>query len=183
MRANLNLIRCFIVQTKSDRYSRRMSVVISTFPGQNSIPPATFYNMNGLATWLNHNPSYKNYFINYPRQFPGLSTVTSTLSSIRYNPANVPLAPQVITLSQNESQLYKEQIELFQRVYAYNSNAYINARAVSGAPMYYSFNSYQELMKYRSSVSLVNKLYPFNAMMNGTDQTGRTLGWFVPFPL
>ena len=160
-----------------------MSVVISTFPGQNSIPPATFYTMGGLATWLNQNPSYKYYFINYPRQFPGLSTVTSSLSSMRYDPANVPLAPQVITLSQNEAFLYRDQLQLFQRVYKFNSNAYINARAVSGAPMYYSFNSYQELMKYKASVSLVNKLYPFDAMMNGTDQNGNMLGWFVPFPL
>ena len=153
-----------------------------SFPNQNSIPPATFYNIHGLATWLNHHPSYKYYFVNYPRYFDGLSSMTSTLSSLFYNPANVPLTPLVRTLSYNQMQQYTEQIQLFQRVYKFNSNAYINSLG-STPPIYYSFNSYKELMTYKSSVPLINKLYPFDAMMYGTDDNGNQLGWVVPFPL
>ena len=155
----------------------------STFPGQNSIPPVTFYNMQGLASWLNNNPTYKRYFINYPQDFPGLyptsALSSAVLSTTNYNIENVPLAPQVMTLSQYESRKYREQLDMFIRVYGFNSNAYIR----SSQPMYYSFSSYQELMTYKASVSFINKLYPFNAMANGTDENGNVLGWIVPFPL
>jgi hypothetical protein len=30
---------------------------------------------------------------------------------------------------------------------------------------------------------MINKMYPFDAMLNGTDENGETLGWIVPFPL
>lgn len=158
----------------------------STFPGQNSIPPATFYNMAGLATWLNYNPTYKRYFINYPAQFPGLYP-TSALSSpiistTTYNIQKVPLAPQVMTLSQYESQKYREQLNTFIRVYTYNSNAFVKATPTS-APIYYSFSSYQEMMSYKASVSFINKLYPFDAMAHGKDENLSTLGWIIPFPL
>jgi hypothetical protein len=158
----------------------------STFPGQNSIPPVTFYTMQGLAPWLNNNPTYKRYFINYPVQFPGLYPTTAMtnpiLSTTNYNIENVPLASQVITLSQYELQKYREQLNMFIRVYGFNSNAYINSTPTS-PPLYYSFSSYQELMCYKASVSFVNKLYPFNAMSNGTDENGNVLGWTIPFPL
>jgi hypothetical protein len=155
---------------------------LQSFPGRNSIPPATFYTIQGLAPWLNQNPSYKYFFVNYPKQFPGLSSMNSTLSSIGYDAQYVPLASQVITLSYNQLQEYKQQLQLFQHVYAFNSNAYINS-LTSSPPIYYSFNSYQELMTYKSSVALVNKLYPFNAMAYGTTDQGQTLGWIIPFPL
>jgi hypothetical protein len=29
----------------------------------------------------------------------------------------------------------------------------------------------------------VNKLYPFEAMANGKNEHGSTLGWIIPFPL
>jgi len=154
----------------------------STFPSTNSIPPATFYNIQGLTTWLNKNPDYKDYFINYPTIFPGLFPMTSTLSTLNYNIQNVPLSPLVTTLSNNQSQQYNEQLQLFTRVYEFNSNAYINSLPL-GFPKYYSFSSYQELMMYKSSVALVNKLYPFNAMAHGTNENGDVLGWIVPFPL
>ena len=158
----------------------------STFPGQNSIPPATFYNMSGLATWLNYNPTYKRYFINYPREFPGLYPTTAIsspiISTTRYNIQNVPLAPQVITLSQYESQKYREQLDTFIRVYTYNSNAYVQATPTK-PPIYYSFSSYQELMSYKSSVFFINKLYPFDAMAKGKDENNNILGWVIPFPL
>ena len=157
---------------------------LSTFPGQNSIPPVCFYNMQGITAWLNNNPTYKRFFINYPSQFPGLyatKDITSSISSMSYNIENVPLAPQLTTLSQNQAQQYKEQFQLFTKVYAYNSNAYVNSGVET--PTYYSFAGYTELMQMKMAVPMVNKLYPFKSMARGTDENGNVLGWIVPFPL
>ena len=158
----------------------------SVFPNQNSIPPATFYNMSGLATWLNNNPTYKRYFINYHNVFPGLYPTTylpsSMLSTMKYDIKNVPLTPLVTTLSQYESTKYREQLDLFIKVYAFNSNAYVQATPTK-PPIYYSFSSYQEMMNYKASVPFINKLYPFDAMAKGKDENLSTLGWVIPFPL
>lgn len=158
----------------------------SVFPNRNSIPPATFYNMSGLATWLNNNPTYKRYFINYHNVFPGLYPTTylssSMLSTMKYDIKNVPLTPLVTTLSQYESTKYREQLDLFIKVYAFNSNAYVQATPTK-PPIYYSFSSYQEMMNYKASVPFINKLYPFDAMAKGKDENLSTLGWVIPFPL
>ena len=160
----------------------------STFPSTYSIPPASFYNMQGLIGWLNQNPTYKQYFINYPNITPGLSPIKSTMTnsttstSIPYNVQNAPLQPLVITMSYNQMQQYNSQIQLFRRVYEFNSNAYIRSLPVGG-PIYYSFSSYKELMEYKASVGLVNKLYPFRPMAYGTNEAGKALNWIVPFPL
>lgn len=168
---------------------------IPAFPSTNAIPPYSFYNILGLANWLNLNPSYKGYFINYPNDFPYLysqSTINEFISTsqnpstsvyIGYNIENVPLFSNVTTLSQQQSRQYTQQVELFRRVYAYNSNAYVNYVDNGVAPIYYRFQTYQELTQFKSAVSLVNKLYPFNAMAYGTNEYGSTLGWVIPFPL
>jgi hypothetical protein len=177
---------------------------ISAFPSTNSIPPACFYNRQGLANWLNLNSDYKQYFINYPNVFPYLykdstirdfidyytsqqntSSGSTILSSMytAYNIRNVPLAAQVITLSQYQSLKYDEQIKKFRQVYTYNSNAYMGAINMNTAPIYYSFSSYKEMLEFKDGVRIINKLYPFDAMANGTNQYGSTLGWVIPFPL
>ena len=163
------------------------------FPSTGSIPPPTFYTMNGLTDWLNRNPTYKQYFINYPKYFPYLysastiaewsSMASGPFSSMygmydEYNIERVPLSPLVTTLSQNQAKKYRDQLELFQRVYSYNSNAY-----VTGERRYYRFSSSQELLQFRSAVSFVGKLYPFDAMAQGRNDHGSTLGWIVPFPM
>jgi hypothetical protein len=170
---------------------------LPVFPSTGSIPPPTFYTMNGLSTWLNQNPSYKQYFINYPKYFPYLysqSTISewSSMASgpfssmylvyANYNIENVPLSPLVTTLSQHQAIKYREQLALFQQVYSYNSNAYVRSRDGSN-PIYYRFSTSRELMEFRTSVSFVNKMYPFEAMANGTNGDGAMLGWIVPFPL
>ena len=155
----------------------------SVFPSTNSIPPVTFYNLNGLATWLNYNPSYKQYYINNPNYFPNLYQMNSTLSSLNYVIANVPLAPNVITLSYNQHMLYNKQINLFRTVYEFNSNAYMNYRNYGTSPIYYNFKTYQDLTQYKASVSLINKLYPFDVMANARNDNGSTLSWVIPFPL
>ena len=155
----------------------------NTFPSTNSIPPACFYDIRGLPNWLNRNPSYKQYFINYPKQFPLLYPMTSTLSSINYNIERVPLNPFITTMSQSQSHLYERQLMLFHKVYEFNSNAYVQSLQTQQTPQYYYFSTYQERNEFRSAVSLVDKLYMFKAMANGQNENGSTLGWVIPFPL
>jgi hypothetical protein len=146
------------------------------FPSTSSIPPACFYTMQGLASWLNQNPTYKQYFVGY---FPYLTATTSSLSSAGYNPANVPLASDVTSLSSQQAYQYNQQLQLFYKVYRFNSNAYVTNYNNNGpGPIYYNFKSYAERNNYKSSVALVNKLYPFDAMANAS-----TLNWKIPFPI
>jgi hypothetical protein len=153
---------------------------LQSFPGSGSIPPACFYNAQGLATWLNHNPTYKLNFANtktFPNLYPAYySTLFSTFNLPGYNPENVPLCPTVITLSQYQALKYKTQIELFQKVYTINSNAYINYISTGQSPMYYTFKTFQEKYDYNASVALINKLYPFKDM-------AEAVGWQIPFPI
>lgn len=147
---------------------------LPVFPEQYSIPPACFYNIQGLPQWLNQNNTYKKYFIGiYPYIY---STVTSTLSSLNYSIDNVPISPNVTTLSQYQALIYKQQLQLFAKVYAHNSNAYVNYKCNNISPVYYTFKTYKEKSEYDSSVGLVNKLYPFKAMIEGPK-------WQIPFPL
>jgi hypothetical protein len=158
--------------------------LLNVFPEPNSIPPASFYTMQGLAQYLNQNPDYKPYFTGYTAVSPYLLPMTSTLIDIGYDPRKVPVAPIVKTLSQAQLLLYKQQLTLFQTVYAFNSSAYGNYIETGAGPVYFRFQTYKEYSNFRSAVSLVNKMYPFDAMAYGTDpETGITLGWVVPFPL
>jgi hypothetical protein len=50
-------------------------------------------------------------------------------------------------------------------------------------PIYFRFQTYKEYTEYKSSVAMVNKMYPFDAMAMGSNQSGETLGWVIPFPL
>jgi len=153
---------------------------LKSFPGSGSIPPACFYNIQGLANWLNLNPIYKLNFANtrtFPFLFPeSYSIVFSTFNQPGYNPENVPLCSNITTLSEYQSLKYRTQISLFQKVYAINSNAYINFISTGQPPIYYTFISYQEKYEYNSAVALVNKSYPFRDM-------AEAVGWKVPFPI
>jgi hypothetical protein len=169
--------------------SQTTPIIMSTFPNTPSIPPASFYNIQGLAGWLNQNPESKQYFVGQTVISPFLYPMTSSLSSIGYDPANVPLAPFVTTLSQQQLMQYSNQITLFQKVYTYNSNAYVGYTQTGKPPIYYRFISYQEYTQYKASVALINKLYPFDAMAN-QNINGNTddlefpdRSWVVPFPL
>jgi len=146
---------------------------LPVFPAEYSIPPAYFYNIQGLSQWLNQNNTYKKYFMT---TYPYLYGITSSLSSLNYTVDNVPLGPSVTTLSQYQALMYKQQIQLFAKVYAHNSNAYVNYKCNSISPVYYTFKTYKEKSEYDSSVGLVNKLYPFKAMAEGPL-------WQIPFPL
>jgi hypothetical protein len=153
---------------------------LSTFPEPGSIPPACFYNAQGLAGWLEKNPEYKLSFA-YTGAFPFLIPLAfspSTFSTIGYDPRNVPLCTTVQTLSQGQAQKYNQQIQLFQKVYAYNSNAYVNYILSGTGPVYYNFFDYKEKNEYSSAVQLVNKLYPFRAMADAP-----LVNWQVPFPI
>ena len=175
--------------------SQTTPIIMSTFPSTPSIPPASFYNIQGLAGWLNQNPESKQYFVGQTVVSPFLYAMTSSISSTGYDPANVPLAPFVTTLSQQQLLQYSNQIALFRKVYTYNSNAYVNyvSTAVASpstqqAPIYYRFINYQEYTQYKASVALINKLYPFGAManqnVNGIDDVEfPDRSWVIPFPL
>lgn len=102
---------------------------------------------------------------------------------MNYNIERVPLGPFITTMSQSQSHLYSKQLALFHKVYEFNSNAYVNSLQTQTTPQYYYFSTYQERNEFRSAVSLVDKLYMFQAMANGQNENGSTLGWVVPFPL
>jgi len=158
----------------------------STFPSTNSIPPTCFYDIRGIANWLNNNPTYKQYFINYPNVFPTLLSNTGAINYdglSGYDVQKVPLASNITSMSQVQLMRYTDQLKLFRRVYAYNSNAYVNYVTNGATPTYYRFQTYKEHNEFKSSVALVNKLYPFQAMANGANVNGSTLGWIIPFPL
>ena len=148
-----------------------------SFPAPGSIPPVTFYNIQGLANWLNLNPIYKLNF-SYTGTFPFLYPpyYSSVISTIEYNPQNVPLAATVTTLSQHQALQYNAQIQIFRNVYATNSNAYVNYIATGQNPIYYKFLTYKDMTNYNSAVQLINKLYPFKDMAVAAK-------WIIPFPL
>jgi hypothetical protein len=158
--------------------------LLNVFPSINSVPPATFYTMQGLAKYLNQNPEYKPYFTGYTTVSPYLLPMTSTLADMGYDPRKVPIAPMVKNLSQYQFLEYSQQLRLFQTVYSFNSTAYGNYVMNNIPPVYFRFQTYKEYTNFKSAVSVVNKMYPFDAMAYGTDpETGITLGWVVPFPL
>lgn len=148
---------------------------LQSFPGPGSIPPVTFYNIQGLAHWLNINPTYKINFA-HTNTFPFLSITYSSIFSSFYNPQSVPLAATVTTLSQYQALKYNTQIHLFHKVYATNSNAYINYIANGQNPRYYTFLTYKEKNDYNAGIQLINKLYPFRDMATAAN-------WIVPFPI
>jgi len=153
---------------------------LKSFPAPGSIPPVNFYNINGLAQWLNNNPQYKvNYSSTGTFRFlypPEYYYFFSSIGIKNYTPTNVPLCSNVTTLSQFEAQKYNTQIKLFQKIYETNSNAYINYVSTGQSPMYYTFSSFQEKYEYNSAVQLINKLYPFQDMAIATN-------WIIPFPI
>ena len=155
-------------------------MALPQFPSTNSIPPACFYTAQGLASWLNQNPQYKeNFAVTGAFEFLYVTSISPcTFSSIGYNPYTVPLCSDVQQLSQGQGLKYSQQLQLFQKVYAYNSNAYVNYILSGTGPVYYNFFSYKEKNEYSSAVQLVNKLYPFKAMAEATN-----LNWQVPFPI
>lgn len=152
--------------------------LIPAFPSTNSIPPESFYNIQGLAQWLNDNPTFKQYFVDGSLNISvEISSLSTSLSSISYDPLGIQLCSDITTITQSQLQQYTQQIKLFRNIYSYNSNAYvdyINGNTLS--PIYYTFKSYQEHIQYKSAVSLINTLYPFQEMAN-------RVGWIVPFPI
>ena len=119
-----------------------------------------------------------------------------------YDQQNVPLGPFLTTMNQSQLRTYKTQLELFQRVYTHNANAYltyIDNPGTARGPIYYTFADYAELNNYKAGVALVNRLYRFDLMAIAYTQNidvdtntnpftitvGSTcpLRWIVPFPL
>jgi len=160
------------------------------FPLDTSIPPASFYTIQGLPTFLNQNVQYKVYYSDIP-QFPYLTifadSVYSLGASTLYFLEDVPLAPFLSNMNQSQLLTYQEQLQLFRKVYTHNSNAYITYLSNPGTakgPIYYTFQTYKEMTNYKAGLQLVNRLYPFDAMANAYDLIESVpLRWIVPFPM
>ena len=163
--------------------------VYPPFPLDGSIPPVSFYTIQGLPTYLNQNVQYKIYYTDVP-QFPYLTVNANNLYPETfglYNVESVPIGPLLSNMNQSQLLTYQEQIQLFRKVYEYNSNAYItyvsNPTTAKG-PIYYTFQNYKEMTNYKAGLELVNRLYPFDLMANAYDfGTGVPLRWIVPFPM
>lgn len=169
---------------------------LSTFPSTNSIPPSSFFDREGLTGWLNTNPSYKQYFVNFPKYFPTLlttSTVSEYVSTAQsdgsfliyqtYKIENVPVSPFVTMMSSAQSQTYQDHLRLFRQVYGHNSNAYVQYLDTGIPPVYYRFPTSNELTKYKMASGEVGKLYPFDVMTSAKNEAGQSLGWIFPFPI
>lgn len=163
--------------------------VYPPFPLDQSIPPPCFYTIQGLPMFLNQNVQYKVYYTDIP-QFPYLTyfakSVYSITGSTIYKFEDVPLAPPLSNMNQSQLLTYQQQLQLFRKVYAYNSNAYITyvSNPTAKGPIYYTFQTYKELTNYKAGLQLVNRLYPFDAMAAAYDlNNGVPLRWIVPFPM
>ena len=151
---------------------------LPSFPNQFSIPPPAFYDINGLAGWLNLNPSYKQFFAGLYEFLLPPQLITSTLSTLNYRYEDVPLRTYVQRNDSSERLRYQQQIALFRKVYGFNSNAYVNYVCNGSPPIYYTYHDYKELDNMKAAVQLINKLYPFDSMAQAS-----TLNWQIPFPL
>jgi hypothetical protein len=164
--------------------------IVQPFPRDTSIPPACFYNMQGLSMYLNQNALYKNYYED-TGIFPYLTVFADNIypeAGSRYTIQNVPLPPLLSNLSQGQNRQYEAQLTLFKKVYEFNYNAYMTyitqPPGSTDGPRYYTFANYKELNNYKAGLELVNRLYPFNAMANAIDYlSGVPLRWIVPFPM
>jgi|UniRef100_A0A6C0BH08 hypothetical protein len=159
------------------------------FPLDGSIPPVCFYTIQGLPMYLNQNVQYKIYYTDYP-QFPYLSVNADIIYPQTfgiYNVESIPLGPLLSNMNQSQMLTYQQQIQLFKKVYEYNSNAYITYVSNPGTangPIYYTFQNYKEMTNYKAGLELINRLYPFNIMANAYNVlTGVPLNWIVPFPM
>jgi len=158
-------------------------MALPEFPNPGSIPPVCFYNRQGLANWLNRNPTYKKYFTTI---FPYLYSFNDADIPVGYDIEKVPLQASVRNLSQSDSILLNRQFTLFRNVYTFNLNAYLASLDTGAAPIYYRFRTGAERQEYRSAMTMVNKLYPFRAMLIAQDATvseKTPLGWIIPFPI
>jgi hypothetical protein len=163
--------------------------VYPPFPLDGSIPPICFYTIQGLPMYLNQNVQYKIYYTDVP-QFPYLTLDADTIypqTFGAYNVESVPLGPLLSNMNQSQLLSYQQQIQLFKKVYEYNSNAYITYVSNPGTangPIYYTFENYKEMTNYKAGLELVNRLYPFDLMANAYNfGTGVPLRWIVPFPM
>ena len=151
---------------------------LPVFPAQFSIPPPSFFDIQGLAGWLNTNSQYKQYFAGLYEYLLPPELITSTLSSLSYTYSDVPMRTYVQRNNSYQQLLYRNQIALFRKVYGFNSNAYVDYVCNGKPPIYYTYRDYKELNNQQAAVGLINKLYPFNAMGKAS-----TLNWQFPFPV
>ena len=89
----------------SYRFSVTGGPVYPPFPLDQSIPPASFYTIQGLPMFLNQNVQYKVYYTDIP-QFPYLTYFAKSVYSLGvstiYKFEDVPLAPFLSNMNQSD---------------------------------------------------------------------------------
>jgi hypothetical protein len=160
---------------------------IKVFPDEGTIPPACFYNFGGLAMFLNGSPELKAippfrrwvvetaFGINLP------FVENAIISTFGISRESINICPTITNLSSDQVLKYGGEMEIYRRVYAHNSNAYVSASTMgwpnipnAPAPIYYKFQTYHQYNSFKSGAAIINKLYPHHVMVNY---------WQIPFPI
>lgn len=130
----------------------------------NYSPPATFFNINGLAGQFGFEP-YSN----------SISTINQIMISTNntFNIYNYIDSPVGTNLGSDQLRIYNQQLSQFRAVYSYNQAQYSTSQATGTPPRYFRFLTYRDQANFNMAVGLVNRLYApslMNIMFN------------IPFP-
>jgi hypothetical protein len=121
----------------------------------NYSPPATFFNINGLAGQFGFTP-YNN----------SISTINQILSTTRtnFNIYDYIATPVGTNLNSTQLQIYNQQLGQFRAVYSFNQAQYSTSQSTGSAPRYFRFLTYRDQANFEMAVGLVNRLYTPNLM-------------------
>ena len=143
--------------------------LLGTFPFQvGPTPPPQFFNIKGIYAQRTVSCVKKT----FDRLDASQSAIYGTKDPFNNNNMNI----YVQQLSYAQQVYYQQLLMLFQKVYAYNSAAYIYAGVHKTTPRYYNFQTSSELSEFREASALINKLYnqvPFYPVSSI---------FFLPFP-
>lgn len=133
------------------------------------IPPASFYNINGI---------YSQRFVQPVQQtFDSLYTHLRSIDAKTPDPFNKPFENKAVkNMSHGQKTIYENQIRLYQKVYQYNYDAYMYASQRGITPIYYRFRTASELSDFKAAVGILQKLYNVTGLY-----PVQCLFW-IPFP-
>lgn len=133
------------------------------------IPPASFFNINGIYSQRFVQPAQ--------RTFDNLYEYLKSINDKSEDPYNKPFENRaVVHMSQSQKLIYENQIRLYQKVYQYNHDAYLYASQRGITPYYYRFKTASELSDFKAAVAILQKLYNVNG-----PYLIQCLFW-IPFP-
>lgn len=130
----------------------------------NYSPPATFFNINGLAGQFGFQP-YSN----------SISTINQLLyvTENPFNLGNYIDSPVGTNLGSDQLRIYNQQLGQFRAVYSYNQSQYSTSQSTGSPPIYFRFITYRDQANFNMAVGLVNRLYSPNLM---------SIMFNIPFP-